>query len=173
VNAPELPAWLSTVLDQFRDYVEAEHRLHDLTVSGIRNAVLVRELLDNLDASEMTLDIETETADRIKAQAEQAETEIETGFPLLHAHGVVSLWAALVASVSELVNLARDVPLPANPPGSQPDSDHEGGRDGDFPPSGQPVELAAREVDGGLHHETEDQEESSDPSLGTLPDQTL
>ncbi len=120
-----VPEWVWPPILRFRDYVEQERRLVELSSRGIfqisRSVPLV-EALQKLnegstssgekDAEQNVADAEAATApgddqsegpvEAAQRLAELAEAEITDDFRLLHGHSLVGIWGALEALTSDL-----------------------------------------------------------------------
>ncbi len=103
-------AWAKPLFVQFLDYAEEADRILHLCMRGLgavsRMPALARALEAEIDwPGEPAAEPDPEGARRV-AEAERwgkfAETEITDGFPALHSHAVIALWASLEVLVADL-----------------------------------------------------------------------
>lgn len=92
------------------DYLKDTTRLLYLAIAGISRAAkseeLVRALID-YDVTRHQLSEPTEEhlqqVERAREEAELAQREMDTGFPLLHGHALLGLWGAFEAMVEDFI----------------------------------------------------------------------
>lgn len=95
------PEWASQPFSELVDYVQnLEHilRLSMKGISMIRAVPKAVEALAKVNADEQNTTYE-ERFRYAKEEAELAQKEVDSGFPLLHAQAVVSLWGSLEAQI--------------------------------------------------------------------------
>jgi hypothetical protein len=108
------PAWALDPFERFLTYLETEERLLGLAIKGIRMITTQAQALEVLYEPLLTgsgfttvTDVTPEEAESHIAQAKRsadlARSEVETEFPLLHAHSLLGIWGALEAVVEDVV----------------------------------------------------------------------
>ena len=97
----KVPKWATEAFDSFLDHFDELRDVLHLSIHGISlirgtpNTIRVlAEIKRNLDAEDTQQSLK-----RAQAEAELAQQELDTGFPLLHAQGAISLWGALEALI--------------------------------------------------------------------------
>ena len=109
-----IPGYAIDPVDRFVESLQSDLRLLHLSTRGIGLLTGMPGVLEVLlrgsnpeDAARLTADV-----DEAKEEAELAENERRTGFPLLHEHALVALWAALEAAIEDmLVGIMLNEPL--------------------------------------------------------------
>lgn len=91
----EVPQYATAPLRGFLDHRKEVSRLLHLAMYGIEFLIGIP------DAMEVVQDNDKDLIEEAQARAELAKREVERGFPLLHAHTVVSLWGALEAAIED------------------------------------------------------------------------
>jgi hypothetical protein len=104
-----MPKWATDPFHRFFDFVDEAHRVLMLSMRGIaslRAAGLGAEALLQLDLAKdarQRTPADEERLAEAKELASLAESEVDKGFPLLHAHAVVAVWGALEALVDDVL----------------------------------------------------------------------
>jgi hypothetical protein len=100
-----IPRFAAVPLKRFLDSWRSNFRLLHLSMRGIGILTTMPELFESLlpgsdqeEGTKLLADI-----GEAKKEAELAETEEKTGFPLLHAHALVGIWAALEAAIEDML----------------------------------------------------------------------
>jgi hypothetical protein len=109
----EIPRYAAVPLRRFLDSWRSNFRLLHLSIRGIGVLTTMPGLFESLipssdpeEAARLSADI-----DEAKKEAELAENEEKAGFPLLHAHALVGIWAALEAAIEDtLVGIMLNEP---------------------------------------------------------------
>jgi len=103
--ADQLPRYAAVPLQRFVDNWQSDFRLLHLCMRGIGVLKGVPDLFEILIE-----DCEPEEHKKLasdlseaRKEAELAEKERETGFPLLHAHALVGMWGALQAAIEDML----------------------------------------------------------------------
>lgn len=91
------PGWATEAFTQFLDYSEDLNRILHLSTRGISMIRAVPKVVEVLAKVKQDDDPSTveERLEKAKEEAELAQREVDTDFPLLHAQAVVSLWGGL------------------------------------------------------------------------------
>lgn len=101
------PEWARAPFRRSLDYLEMESRLVHLAVHGIENLVHQEAVAEALHGvSDLLTHDPAESQKRLEAarrQAALARAEVNSGFRLLHAHSIISLWGLLESLVAEVV----------------------------------------------------------------------
>ncbi len=110
--ATNRPAYAVQALRTFLSYTEESDRLLEISIRGITVLTRMPKLAKELAGWTSKTDEEDKAAiEEAERVAEFANKEIESGFPLLHAHTLVGLWGALEAAVSDtLLNILLNEP---------------------------------------------------------------
>lgn len=95
------PSW---AMQPFKDLVEESERIHDLLRLSMQGISVLRAMPGMVTAianAEGTSEDASTAAELTNVQrtAELAQREVDEGFPILHAHGALALWALLEATV--------------------------------------------------------------------------
>src|SRR5690349_19651847 len=104
VTSADLPDWANVVLEGCLDDQNHLTELLYLSMGGLKDYLRVPKVIDELARLKQDHHFNSkEMRARIERQTEFAQNEIETGFPLLHAQAVISLWTGLEACIRNLV----------------------------------------------------------------------
>jgi len=103
--ADEIPRYAAVPLQRFLDSWQSDSRLLHLSMRGIRVLTVMPGLFEALipgcgpeEEAKLSSDL-----GEAKREAELTENECKAGFPLLHAHALVGMWAALQAAVEDML----------------------------------------------------------------------
>jgi hypothetical protein len=103
--ADSIPRYAAVPLQRFLDSWKSDFRLLHLSMRGIRVLTgmpgIFEALIPGSDPEEEAR--LTSNLGEAKKEAELAENECKTGFPLLHAHALVGMWAALEAAIEDML----------------------------------------------------------------------
>ena len=112
----DLPDYAADPLRRFMDYARESERLLHISMRGLSMVQRAPQLLQALAKVEPILDhdvpadkqaakaLETQRSlELAKTDAEFADIEEKSGFPLLHAHTLVGLWGALEAAIEDMM----------------------------------------------------------------------
>jgi len=97
VKKKKTPNWALDPFERLLDHMQQAAQLLDLSTRGISVLRAMPQALQALAKAEPPSDAATAQAglDRAQKAAELARTEVDTGFPLLHAQATISLWSDL------------------------------------------------------------------------------
>jgi hypothetical protein len=100
-----IPSYASEPVQLFLDSWKSNFRLLHLSMRGMRLLTGMPGVFETLIQASDPTEQERLTSDlaEAKEEAELAEHECTTGFPLLHAHALVAMWAALEAAIEDLL----------------------------------------------------------------------
>jgi hypothetical protein len=100
-----LPGYAAVPLQRFVDSWQGDFRLLHLSMRGIRVLTGMPGIFEVLipDSAPEEQAKLTSNLSEAKKEAELAENECKTGFPLLHAHALVGMWAALEAAIEDML----------------------------------------------------------------------
>jgi hypothetical protein len=106
--AKKIPEWAKAPLTRFLDHCEESHRLLHMSMQGICGLRGIPQALEVLEETRREDDPvpEGDARARLKEARERAkfaEAEIERGFPLLHAHALIGLWASFEAAIEDVL----------------------------------------------------------------------
>jgi hypothetical protein len=103
--ADAIPRYAVVPLQRFLDSWKSDFRLLHLSMRGIHVLTGMPGIFETLiEGSDPEEHAElTSNLTEAKKEAELAENECKTGFPLLHAHALVGMWAALEAAIEDMV----------------------------------------------------------------------
>lgn len=103
--AGEIPRYAAVPLQRFLDSWKSDFRLLHLSMRGIRVLTgmpgIFQALIPGAEPEEQARLNSNLT--EAKKEAELAENECKTGFPLLHAHALVAMWAALEVAIEDML----------------------------------------------------------------------
>lgn len=98
---------IEKVIDRFTVHTHQLYRVLELSIRGIRHASRAVEIAEALTNWEVVRGREPPGVERdlgaVREQAEFAQGEIESGFPVLHGQAAVALWGLLEAMIEDLV----------------------------------------------------------------------
>jgi hypothetical protein len=100
------PEWVSEPLDRIIDYAEESRRLLHMSMQGIYMLRAIPKAVEAIEIRNQGPDkYEGPHTSMEEAQeiARLALAEKERGYPILHAHALVGLWAAFEAAVEDLL----------------------------------------------------------------------
>ncbi len=106
ILSKKLPEYAMETLDRFITYADESRRLLHMSMQGIYMLRAIPKALEALAISNEVRDkYEGPHTSMEEAQeiARLAEAEKERGYPLLHAHSLVGLWATFEATVEDLL----------------------------------------------------------------------
>jgi hypothetical protein len=104
--------WAAEPIVSFVRYVTEVHEVLETSIYGLQRLTRMPELveaLDNLDKVEAEHGVASSpsrgrpTLEETRQLASFAKTQIERGFPVLHAQGLVSIWGRLEALIQDFV----------------------------------------------------------------------
>jgi hypothetical protein len=103
-----LRKWIKPPFNRFIDYIDETDRILYLCMQGLVHMTKLPALAEAVIDFDPQSPESTEPEERAHLEgthqrAKFSAEEIERGFPVLHAHAVVALWAALEALVSDLM----------------------------------------------------------------------
>src|SRR5258706_11046873 len=103
--ANEIPRYAAAPVQGFLDSWRSDFRLLHLSMRGIHVLTAMPGIFEALIPSSDPTEVEKLNSDLVEAkkEADFAENECKTGFPLLHAHALVGMWAALEAAIEYLI----------------------------------------------------------------------
>lgn len=97
----KIAPWAGRPFFRALDDLERAHVLLHLAMQGIATLTTLPQLMEALVPFGAILDLNGEsdqpkaTAERAKAIAQFAQREVDSGFPLLHAHAAIALWVSI------------------------------------------------------------------------------
>jgi len=97
VKKKKTPDWALDPFERLLDHMQQARQLLHLSMGGISVLRAMPQVRQALAQAEPPSDAATAQArlDLAQKRAELAQTEVDTGFPLLHAQATISLWADL------------------------------------------------------------------------------
>src|SRR5258706_1188649 len=103
--ANEIPRYAAAPVQGFLDSWRSDFRLLHLSMRGIHVLTAMPGIFEALIPSSDPTEVEKLNSDLVEAkkEADFAENECKTGFPLLHAHALVGMWGALEAAIEDLL----------------------------------------------------------------------
>lgn len=93
-----VPEWATECLRSFIDDHDRLHKLLHLSMRGIsvlRAMPKAFDALSTIEPEEYTSDDAKQRRQQIQEESELAQSEVDTGFELIHAQAVISLWSSL------------------------------------------------------------------------------
>jgi hypothetical protein len=100
------PHWSTEPFKRYLAYLEESDRILRLSMTGIGLLRTMPRAMEALAMAEPPAESERENhikgLEKVKEAAEFATTEVERGFPLLHAHTLVGIWGAMEATVEDV-----------------------------------------------------------------------
>jgi len=91
------PDWALDPFERLLDHIQQAAQLLDLSMRGISVLRAMPQALQAIAKAEPPSDVADHQAqlDRAQQEADLAQSEVEAGFPLLHAQATISLWGDL------------------------------------------------------------------------------
>jgi hypothetical protein len=105
-DSPEGVPWASKPLEWYLNEQQHIIDLVELSVNGIAMVINIPKILDVLektDSDKYTTAKSQLIRIELEEKAELARNEVDSGFPLLHAQAVISIWSGLESTVRNLV----------------------------------------------------------------------
>ena len=96
-----VPAYALDPLERMLEYVQESSTLLKLSIQGLSVLTTMPKAVEALE--KVYGDSSGIDAQEVRRRADLAMKEVQTGFPLFHAHTLVGLWGALQAAVEDSV----------------------------------------------------------------------